>query len=124
MQTSQEEHINNVVQSIRRRIETRLLRVTAIGQKLDPDTVEAIDVVHHALTFIRHPRGLELWRRALWGKELDPQAEAALREMLVYLLAAVERGELEAVNRICDCLHEILPAGHELQATLSTTVSV
>ncbi|MBW4028414.1 hypothetical protein [Acidipila rosea] len=104
LQSSRSAHIDNVVQSIRQRVEA-----SRSGPKIDKPIVEAIDVVHHALAFTRHARALEIWRAALWEKRFDPQAEIALRVMLVYLLAAVDRGEIEAVSEICDCLHEILP---------------
>jgi len=104
MAYSQETHINNVVASIRARVEA-----PRAGEKLSKDTVEAIDIVHHGLIFSRHQRGMELWRSALWQRQVEPEAEESLRAMLVYLLAAVARGELEAVSKICDCLHEIMP---------------
>lgn len=104
LDTLRSAHIDSVVKSIRERVETK-----RSGAKIDPPIVEAIDIVHHALAFTRHTQALEVWRAALWERRFVPQAEIALRMMLVYLLAAVDRGEIEAVSKICDCLHEILP---------------
>jgi hypothetical protein len=111
MAYSQESHINNVVSSLRERIEAPRTK-----EKLDKDAVEAIDIVHHALVFTRHARGMELWRRALWEQQFDFEAEQSTRAMLDYLLAAVGRGDLEEVSRICDCLHEIMPPQEVFQS--------
>lgn len=102
------DHINNVVESIRGRVEA-----PRYGDKLAKDAVEGIDIVHHGLVFSRHPRGMELWRSALWGRRLEAEAEQSLRAMLEYLLAAIDRGELDVVSSICDCLHEIMPPREE-----------
>ena len=117
LQPSRSVHIDNVVQSIQWRVEA-----VRTGAKIDKPIVEAIDIVHHALAFTRHTRALELWRAALWERRFDPQAEVALRAMLVYLLAAVDRGEIEAVSQICDCLHEILPQESPQLATAAANV--
>lgn len=114
MNYSQQSHINNVILSLRNRIEA-----PRSGEKLDKDSVEAIDIVHHALVFARHARGMELWRKALWEQKLDWEAERSTREMLEYLLAAVARGDLEEVSRICDCLHEVMPPQEALEAQVS-----
>ena len=113
MEYSQETHINNVVTSIRARVEA-----PRTNEKLDKDTVEAIDIVHHGLVFSRHERGMELWRSALWRRRVEPEAEESLRAMLVYLLAAVARGDLQEVSRICDCLHEIMPPQEAFQPSI------
>ncbi|MEO7143305.1 MAG: hypothetical protein ABI165_07345 [Bryobacteraceae bacterium] len=110
MEYSQETHIDNVVASIQARI-----KAPRSGEKLEKDAVESIDIVHHGLVFTRHERGMELWRSALWEQRLEPEAEQSLRAMLVYLLAAVARGEIEEVSKICDCLHEIMPPPEVLQ---------
>jgi hypothetical protein len=104
MEYLQQIHIDNVVAGIRARIEA-----PRSGEKLEKDSVEAVDIVHHALVFTRHQRGMELWRSALWDQQFDSEAEQATRSMMEYLLAAVARGDLEEVSRICDCLHEIMP---------------
>ena len=104
MAYSQQAHIDNVVASIRDRIEA-----PRSGEKLGKDAVEAVDIVHHALVLTRHERGMELWRTALWERRFDSEAEQSTRAMLDYLIAAVTRGDLEEVSRICDCLHEIMP---------------
>ena len=44
------------------------------GGRLDRETVEALDVVTHALVFVGHPHGLDLWRDALWGRRLSAGA--------------------------------------------------
>ncbi len=110
MAYSQQAHIDNVVANIRMRVEA-----ARSGDKLPKDAVEAIDIVHHGLVFSRHQRGMELWRRALWDRQLDFEAEVSLRAMLEYLLAAVERGDLQEVSNICDCLHEIMPPQEALE---------
>lgn len=112
MSYSHEEHINNVVESIRKRVEA-----PRYGEKLPKDAVEAVDIVHHGLVFSGHPQGMDLWRSALWGRQLEAEAEESLRAMLEYLLAAIDRGEMDAVSRICDCLHEIMPPSLESAQT-------
>lgn len=111
MAYSQQAHVNNVIAGLRSRIEA-----PRTGEKLDKDSVEAVDIVHHALVFTRHERGMELWRAALWEQRFDAEAEQAARAMLDYLLAAVTRGDLDEVSRICDCLHEIMPPPEALHA--------
>src|SRR5947209_3754858 len=71
---------------------------------LDHETVQALDVVHHALIFAHHPRGNELWREALWHRRFSVETREALTQMLEYLTEAVTRGETQAVSEICDCL--------------------
>jgi hypothetical protein len=104
MAYSQQAHIDNIVANIRARIQAE-----RSGDKLAKDAVEAIDIVHHGLVFSRHRDGMALWRRALWDRQLDPEAEVSLRDMLEYLLAAVARGDFQAVSNICDCLNDIMP---------------
>ncbi len=116
--TSRSAHIDNVVHSIQQRVEA-----SRSGPKIDKPIVEAIDIVHHALAFTRHTAALEIWRTALWERRFDPQAEIALRSMLVYLLAKVDRGEIEAVSEICDCLHEILPKEEPHLATAAAAAA-
>jgi hypothetical protein len=71
--------------------------------------VEALEVVYHALAFGHHPRGLELWREALW-RRLPEEARAAIAGMLVHLAEAVARGEGRAAARVCDCLETFVEA--------------
>ena len=100
---SRDDVILDVAQVIERRIRDR----PTVGT-LDRETVEAIDVVHHALNFTKQPRGLQVWREALWERKVSDTARSAVIEMLKYLTDAMERGETEAVSRICDCLNVIL----------------
>jgi hypothetical protein len=116
MSYSQEAHIDNVVLSIRRRIQA-----PRSSEKLEKDAVEAIDIVHHGLVFSRHERGMDLWRAALWDQRLEPDAELSLRAMLVYLLEAVSRGDLHEVSKICDCLHEIMPPQEAMHESTAST---
>lgn len=112
-------HIAGVVQNIEDRIKAH--RKGAILQR---DTVEAIDIVHHAVTFVGHPRALELWREALWERRLARGAKQAIIEMLEYLLEAVARGEFSAVSRICDCLYVLLDAGSSQKVDPWKTVAL
>jgi hypothetical protein len=79
-----------------------------------PDaTVEALDVVYHALVLADEPRALEAWRRALWDRQLVPEARGAVEAMFEYLADAQARGEDHLVSDICDCLHAFLgPEAH------------
>jgi hypothetical protein len=115
MSYSHESHINSVVESIRNRVQS-----PRDGEKLSKDAVEAVDIVHHGLVFSGHPEGMELWRAALWNSRLEKDAEESLRSMLVYLLAAIDRGEMDAVSKICDCLHEIMPPEREHAEAIAT----
>ncbi len=78
------------------------------GSVLPGDVVQAIDVVHHALEFTGDPRGLALWREAVYSGTIAPDARTAVREMLVYLNDAVLRGEGDHVSEICDCLEHVM----------------
>jgi hypothetical protein len=72
---------------------------------LDRQAVEALDVVGHALAFVRHPRALELWRDALWNRELVPEAREAVAAMLDFMAKAAREGRDDEISRVCDCLH-------------------
>jgi hypothetical protein len=72
--------------------------------------VEALDVVYHDLVFQHHPRGLELWREALWQRQFPAELKHAVVAMLEYLVAAVARGEPQAASRICNCLQVFVEA--------------
>jgi hypothetical protein len=111
MTQSQATHIENVVALIESR-----MAAPRVHDVLEPETVEAIDVVNHALNFVHHPRALELWREALWGGALAPDAKAAVVAMMGHLLEAIARGEFEAISRICDCLNAYLPPAQEVQS--------
>lgn len=89
------------------RLESSLAMPVSDG-RLPRDRVDAIDVVSHALDFVDHPRGLELWREALWGRRLAPDARSAVEAMTVHVRAAAERGEWTTISEICDCLEELL----------------
>lgn len=95
------------VTQIVRELESRLRREPVRGV-LDRETVEALDVVGHALTFSRHPRALELWRDALWNRRLAAETSAAISEMLQYMVEAANNGRREEVSAICDCLHGVI----------------
>jgi hypothetical protein len=75
---------------------------------LDRHAVEALDVVGHALAFIRHPRALELWRDALWKRELVPEAREAVAAMLNFMAKAASEGRDDEISRVCDCLHVVV----------------
>jgi hypothetical protein len=98
------------------------LRRPAPAGVLDREAVEALDVVTHALAFVRHPRALELWRETLRERELSDEVRQAMVRMLEYLATAVAEGRTEEVSRICDCLQVVVratpPAGaHESEMT-------
>jgi len=71
------------------------------------DTVQALDVVYHALVFTRHPAGLRLWREALWNQRLDLEARRAVERMLGHLDAEVATGNAGAIGAICNCLETL-----------------
>jgi hypothetical protein len=93
-----------------RRVEKALEAAPRTGV-LDRASVEALDVLYHALTFTHNPNGLELWREGLKRRTVGREARRALVTMFEYLNAAVERGQSEAVFEICDCLEEFMTAG-------------
>jgi hypothetical protein len=97
----------------------QFLRVPASEQGIiDMHTVEAIDVINHALAFVRHPGGLEHWRRALWRSELTAESRAAVEAMMNELIDAQERNDMRTVTAICDCLHTFLPPATSLSQSL------
>ena len=102
MQEPRERSVAEVVHALDSRL--RRDRVTGV---LDRETVEALDVVGHALTFTRHPRALELWRDALWNRRLAAETRDAIREMLEYMQDAASSGRREEISAICDCLHAV-----------------
>ena len=87
---------------------------------LDHETVEALDVIHHALVFVHHPRGNELWREALWHRRLSVETRQALTQMLEYLTEAVARGETQAVSQICDCLQVFVGSNRGSEIEVNT----
>jgi hypothetical protein len=76
---------------------------------INPLTVEAVDVINHALAFVNYPAGLDHWRRALWQRELTDESRVAVETMMSNLIEALERSDVQAVTAICDCLHAFLP---------------
>ena len=95
------------VEQVVQELESRIRRNSVAGV-LGRHTVEALDVVGHALTFTRHPQALELWREALWNRQLVPEAREAVRGMLEYMKEAVRAGRNEEISRICDCLQVVV----------------
>ena len=87
--------------------ELHLRRAPAEGV-LDRQAVEALDVVGHALAFARHPRALELWRDALWKRELVPEAREAVAAMLDFMAKAAREGRDDEISQVCDCLHVVV----------------
>jgi hypothetical protein len=90
----------------------RQIEALRFGGQLSRASIEAIDVVYHAVTFTRNPRGLELWRQALWSQKLSAEAQADIVEMLEHLNQEVAAGNAGAAE-ICDCLEGlvVVPAG-------------
>jgi hypothetical protein len=95
-------------------IEQRL-RERPEGGVLDPETVLALDIVHHALLFNDTADGLALWREALWGRRLAAAARDAVQHMLESMFAARDRGETDAAARICNCLQVVMEESKELE---------
>ena len=98
---------DRAVASLVPELESRLGRPAAQGV-LDRETVEALDVVTHALAFVGHPRGLELWREALLRRRFSDEVRQAVVTMLEYLTDAVAEGRTDEVSEICDCLFVVL----------------
>lgn len=96
-------HIDDVIA----RLERSLVAPTRAGT-LARERVEALDIVSHALDFVDHPRGLLLWREALWGHHLHPETGAAIEIMTAHVRAAAARGDWNAISEICDCLEDLL----------------
>lgn len=95
---------NRPIQDVVDRIE-RSLQARSHTVLLEPDMVEALDVIQHALTFTHHPRGLALWREALWERKFSDETRQALVSMFEYLTEATAHGDTAAISEICDCLH-------------------
>ncbi|MEO7084735.1 MAG: hypothetical protein ABI442_04700 [Gemmatimonadaceae bacterium] len=97
------EHIAHVVRSVEQRIRSR-----PSDGVLDAETVLAYDIVTHALEFTGAPNALALWRETLLRREFPHDVRAAVTQLMEYLMAAVARGEMGAVTKICDCLGEVV----------------
>jgi hypothetical protein len=110
-------HRDRAIDAIVSTLEQRIREGSTEGI-LDPEAVEALDAVTHALCFVEEPEGLSLWREALWNRRLVGPAKQALASMLEYLNKAVARGENDAVSQICDCL-EVLLEPHFVASTTS-----
>jgi hypothetical protein len=108
MSTAQSAHIVTIIDNLEDRV-----KASINGDVLPRDAVEALDIVNHALTFVRHARGLELWREVLWHRRIPDEVKRALVEMIEYLLDALSRGELNEVSRVCDCLQVLLNPADE-----------
>jgi hypothetical protein len=96
-------HIEHVVNSVE-----HLVRNRPEGGALDHNTVLAFDVLTHALTFVGANHALETWREAMWQRRVTDGAHAAMVALLEYIMAAVARGEIEVVVKICDCLRDVV----------------
>jgi hypothetical protein len=71
------------------------------------ETVEALNILSHALEFTHHPQSLQIWRAAFWRHQLCEEAKQALIQMFEYLDGAIVKGENEAASKICDCLQVV-----------------
>jgi hypothetical protein len=103
MTTAQAEHVRAVARSVEERINDR----PDYGV-LDNETVSALDIVAHALTFAKPPDALTLWRDALWRRRLSETSRAALNELLTYIVGEAARGEMRTVSDICNCLEAVV----------------
>ena len=72
----------------------------------DPERIDALDIVTHALEFVGHPQALTLWRDAASG-HYRAQTHAAVITMLEHVTTAIEQGDYDAVTKICDCLFDL-----------------
>jgi hypothetical protein len=97
------ERIESVAQTIERRVCER-----PIQGALDPDTVAALDIVTHALTFTKTRNALLLWRAAVWERRFPSETRVAVHNMLEYLIAEYDQGDPSAAAQICNCLHAVL----------------
>jgi hypothetical protein len=104
------QHSGRSVAQVVEEFELHIRRAPANGV-LDRHAVEALDVIGHALAFIRHPRALELWRDALWNRQLVPEVREAVAAMLHFLAKAAREGRDDEISRVCDCLHVIIDMG-------------
>ena len=74
------------------------------GAVLGRGVINALDILHHALEFTEHPRGLLLWREALYEGTIAPDGRTAIRQMLAVLNEAAVNDEAQRILDICDCL--------------------
>lgn len=102
MNDAQQAQLRHVLLSVELRIRNRPNRGV-----LDPDTVLALDIVQHALSFTSHPEALELFREALWQRRLTDDVRTAMRQMMEHIIEATNRGEEDAASKICDCLEAL-----------------
>jgi hypothetical protein len=78
------------------------------GEQLPKPTLEALDILAHALEFGQTPAGLEVWRTALWEGRLTADGRSAATTMLEYVNSAVLSGQQHLIWEICDCLRRLL----------------
>jgi hypothetical protein len=77
---------------------------------LPHDSVQALDVLYHALVFTGVSDALSTWRTALWERTLTDQGRTAVAGMLNYLNGEVQAGRDESVSGVCDCLTALFSA--------------
>ncbi|HWU89463.1 MAG TPA: hypothetical protein VN253_19515 [Kofleriaceae bacterium] len=102
MNDAQQAQLQHVLSSVEQRIRNRPEQGV-----LDPETVLALDIVQHALSFTNHAEALSLFREALWRRQVTDGTRAAVRQMMKHIIEAMNRGEGDAASRICNCLHAV-----------------
>jgi hypothetical protein len=91
------------------------------GEKLPKPTLEALDIVTHAVEFSQTPNGFEVWRTALWQRHLTEEGRSAVTTMLEYVNSAVLSGQQHLIWAICDCLGLLLTPGQQDSQHADTT---
>ena len=102
MNDAQQAQVRHVLSSVEQRVRGR-----AAQGVLDSDTVLALDIIQHALTFTNQPDALLLFREALWERTVSDRTSAAIRQMMEYIVEATNHGEADAASSICNCLHAV-----------------
>ena len=102
MNDAQRSQLQHVLSSVEQRIRGRISRGV-----LDSETVLALDIVQHALSFTNQADALLLFREALWERKVTDRTSAAIRQMMEHIIEAGNRGEEDAASSICNCLQAV-----------------
>ncbi|TMQ14057.1 MAG: hypothetical protein E6J90_03105 [Deltaproteobacteria bacterium] len=102
MTDAQQAQLEHILSSVEHRIRHRPDRGV-----LDPETVLALDIVQHALSFTKHAEALALFREVLWQRRVADSTRVAVRQMMEHIMESMNRGALDAASKICNCLHAV-----------------